>query len=193
MSSEKGHLFVISGPSGTGKSTLIERFLKEDRASRFSVSFTTREKRPFEVDGKNYRFVKREDFQKMIDEDGFLEWESVHDYFYGTPKAEVLQPLSEGIDVVLDVDVKGALAVKSKCPDAVLIFVDTPSVGELIRRLSSRGEQEIEKRMRRVTEEVAQKALFTYVIINDTINRSYQELKSIITDVRRQEDGKNNC
>jgi guanylate kinase len=193
MSSRKGRLFVISGPSGTGKSTLIDRFLREDPTSRFSVSYTTRQKRPHEVDGKSYRFVEAETFRKMIDSDEFLEWESVHGYFYGTPKSEITRPLSEGSDVVLDIDVKGALAVKAKCPDAVLIFVDTPSIEELVRRLSLRGEQEIEKRMQRVNEEVAQKHLFTYAVINDNIARSYQEFRSIIADVRRHEDGKNNC
>ncbi len=189
MSNRSGHLFVVSGPSGTGKSTLITRFLSEDRGSRFSVSCTTRAKRPHEIDGRDYRFVETETFRRMIDNDEFLEWESVHGYFYGTPKAQVSQPISQGFDVLLDVDVKGALRVKEKCPHAVLIFVDTPSIDELIRRLSARGEGEIEKRMQRVREEVAKKDLFTYVVINDNLERSYGEFKSIITDARRQKDG----
>jgi guanylate kinase len=193
MSNRQGHLFVVSGPSGTGKSTLIARFLAEDADSRFSVSYTTRAKRPHEVDGRNYRFVKEETFLAMIESDGFLEWEKVHDYFYGTPKTEVMEPIAEGIDVVLDVDVKGALTIKDKHPEAVLIFVDTPSIEELVRRLSQRGEAEIEKRMKRVREEVALKPLFTYTVINDNINRSYQEFRSIINEVRRLEDGKDNC
>jgi guanylate kinase len=189
MSNKKGRLFVVSGPSGTGKSTLIARFLAEDTASRFSVSCTTRAKRPREIDGRDYRFVGTETFQKMIDNDGFLEWESVHGYFYGTPKAEVAGPLLEGVDVILDIDVKGALNVKEKCGRAVLIFVDTPSMDELVRRLSARGEREIEKRMHRVREEVEKKGLFTYVVINDNVETSYMQFKSIISDVRRQQDG----
>jgi guanylate kinase len=192
MSNKKGHLFVVSGPSGTGKSTLIERFLKEDEKSRFSVSYTTRERREHEVDGRNYRFVDERTFRKMIEEDRFLEWENVHGYFYGTPKAEVTDPVSEGIDVILDIDVKGALNIKAKWPDSILIFVDTQSTEELIRRLSTRGEKEIEKRMQRVREEVAKKGLFTYVVINDSLNRAYSEFKSIIAGVRRQQDGENN-
>jgi guanylate kinase len=189
MSNRKGHLFVVSGPSGTGKSTLIARFLAEDTTSRFSVSYTTRAKRPREVDGRDYRFVATETFQKMIDNDEFLEWESVHGHFYGTPKAEVAAPLLEGVDVVLDIDVKGALNVKARCGQAVLIFVDTPSIDELVRRLSARGEKEIEKRMLRVREEVEKKGLFTYVVINDRVETSYTKFKSIVNDARRQQDG----
>jgi guanylate kinase len=186
MSNRSGHLFVVSGPSGTGKSTILEMFLNEDRQTRFSVSYTTRAKRGREVDGRDYRFVDAAKFQAMVGEGEFLEWENVHGYFYGTPRTEVLQPLSEGIDVMLDIDVKGALTVKAEWPEAVLIFIDTPSPDELVRRLSARGEKEIAKRMRRVREEVAKKGLFTYVIINDTLARAYAEFKSIIADIRRQ-------
>jgi guanylate kinase len=192
MSSRKGHLFVVSGPSGTGKSTLIRRFLAEDTTSRFSVSCTTREKRPHEVDGRDYRFVDVETFQRMIEDDELLEWEKVHGYFYGTPRAEIAEPLAKGIDIILDVDVKGALNVKEKCGQAVLIFVDTPSIDELVRRLVERGEKEIAKRMERVREEVAKKGLFTYVVINDTIESSYTRFKSIIGKIRRQQDGEDN-
>ena len=187
MSNKKGRLFVVSGPSGTGKSTLIKKFLHEDDHSCFSVSYTTRRKRDHEVEGRDYYFVDEETFKHMIDEGLFLEWESVHGYFYGTPRKEVSQPLAQGIDVILDIDVKGALAVREKWPDAVLIFVDTPSIDELVKRLSLRGEKEIEKRMNRVKEEVAQKASFTYVMTNDSIDRSYTEFKSIINGVRRQQ------
>jgi len=189
MSSKTGRLFVVSGPSGAGKSTLIERFLGEDGQSRFSVSYTTRQKRPHEVDGREYHFVDTETFRRMIDEGRLLEWERVHGYYYGTPAAEVSAPLSKGIDVFLDVDVKGALTVRQKCANAVLIFVDTPSVDELIKRLSQRGEKEIEKRISRVREEVSKKDLFTYVVINDNLNRAYGEFKSIVTGARRQQDG----
>jgi len=192
MSNEKGHLFVVSGPSGTGKSTLIRRFLAEDAGSRFSVSCTTRDRRPHEVDGQDYRFVDEKTFRAMIDGDQLLEWESVHGYYYGTPRAGISEPLMDGIDVVLDIDVKGALHVKEQCDRSVLIFVDTPSVDELMRRLAARGEKEIEKRMARVREEVAKKGLFTYVVINDNINDSYERFRSIITAVRRQEDGQDN-
>ncbi len=131
MSNKRGHLFVVSGPSGTGKSSLIERFLAEDASSRFSVSYTTRRKRGQEVDGRDYRFVDEGTFRAMIAKGEFLEWESVHDNLYGTPGKEISGPFRKGIDVILDIDVKGALTVKEKLPEAVLIFVDTPSVDEL--------------------------------------------------------------
>jgi guanylate kinase len=186
MSNKLGHLFVVSGPSGTGKSSILEMFLRQDRQTRFSVSYTTRAKRDHEVDGRDYHFVDTAKFQAMVGEGEFLEWENVHGYFYGTPRTEVLQPLSEGIDVMLDIDVKGALTVKEEWPEAVLIFIDTPSPDELVRRLSARGEKEIERRMQRVREEVAKKGLFTYVVVNDTLTRAYAEFKSIIADIRRQ-------
>jgi len=186
MSNRSGHLFVVSGPSGTGKSSILERFLNEDTQTRFSVSYTTRAKRDHEVDGRDYRFVDAAKFRAMVGEGEFLEWENVHGHFYGTPRTEVLQPLSEGTDVMLDIDVKGALTVKEERPEAVLIFIDTPSPDELVRRLSARGEKEIERRMQRVREEVAKKGLFTYVVVNDTLNKAYAEFKSIIADIRRQ-------
>lgn len=186
MSNKSGHLFVVSGPSGTGKSSILEMFLRQDKQARFSVSYTTRAKRDHEVDGRDYHFVDAAKFQAMARSGEFLEWENVHGHFYGTPRLEVLQPLSEGIDVMLDIDVKGALTVKEKWPEAVLIFIDTPSPDELVRRLSARGEKEIERRMQRVREEVAKKGLFTYVVVNDTLTRAYAEFKSIIADIRRQ-------
>jgi guanylate kinase len=191
MSNRKGRLFVVSGPSGAGKSSILQMFLNEDKESRFSVSSTTRARRDREVDGRDYRFVDASEFEAMIANGGFLEWENVHGYFYGTPKAEVSQPLSQGLDVFLDIDVKGALAVKATCPEAVLIFIDAPSPDELARRLSVRGEKEIEKRMQRVGEEVAKKGLFTYVVVNDNLSRAYAEFKGII-DLTRRQDGQNN-
>jgi guanylate kinase len=192
MSNKRGRLFVVSGPSGTGKSSLIEKFLAEDSMCRFSVSYTTRAKRGHEVDGRDYRFVDEGTFRAMIARGEFLEWESVHGHMYGTPRREVEEPLSAGLDVILDIDVKGALTVKEKLPEAVLIFVDTPSMDELVRRLVARGEKEIERRMQRVREEVEKKDLFTCVVINDNLNRAYGELKSIIAGVRRQQDGQDN-
>ncbi|MGD0228781.1 MAG: guanylate kinase [Syntrophorhabdales bacterium] len=192
MSNRKGHLFVVSGPSGTGKSSIIEKFLKEDGRSRFSVSCTTRPRREHELDGRDYRFVGEEEFRAMVARGEFLEYENVHGHFYGTPVREVSGPLSEGIDVILDIDVKGALAVKENWPDAVLIFVDTRTQDELVRRLTARGEKEIEKRMQRVREEVAKKGLFTYVVINDTLDNAYGAFASLVAGVRRQQDGQDN-
>ena len=192
MADKKGHLIVVSGPSGAGKSTLIERFLKEDARAVFSVSCTTRQKRANEVEGKDYHFIDEPTFRRRISDDGFLEWENVHGYLYGTPVDQISQPLAEGLDVILDIDVKGALRVCERCPEACLIFLEPPSVEELVRRLSLRGEKEIEKRMERVREEMAKKPLFTYSVKNDKVDVAYQQFRSIIWSIRGQEDGKNN-
>lgn len=189
----KGRLFIVSGPSGVGKSTLINRFLGEDDRSTFSISCTTRPKRPHEIEGKDYHFIDNDQFRDLVGWDHFLEWEEVHGYFYGTPAHEILHNLERGVDVVLDIDVKGALTIRQKCPRAYLIFIEPPSVDDLIRRLSLRGEQEIAKRMQRVREEMSKKDLFDCAIINDTLRSAYETFKSVISEARRQEHGKNNC
>lgn len=189
----KGRLFIVSGPSGVGKSTLIERFLREDNRSTFSVSCTTRPKRPHEVEGKDYYFTGQKKFQELAEQDYFLEWEQVHGYFYGTPAKDILEPLERGIDVILDIDVKGALTIREKCSHAYLIFIEPPSENDLLQRLSLRGENEIAKRMQRVREEMSRKHLFDCAIINDKLSSAYRAFKSVISEVRRQGHGKNNC
>jgi guanylate kinase len=189
----KGRLIVVSGPSGAGKSTLIERFLREDKQSSFSVSYTTRQKRAHEIDGRDYYFVNQETFEEMIGEDGFLEWESVHSYMYGTPKEEVLKTLNTGKDIILDIDVKGALNIQKKCSNACLIFIEPPSIAELMKRLALRGEQEIDLRMKRVQEEIARIPFFRYTITNDEIEKAYIAFRETISEIRRNSNGKNNC
>ena len=191
--SKKGILIVVSGPSGAGKSTFIERFLGEDNQSSFSVSYTTRQKREHEIDGKDYYFVNKEIFEEMITRDAFLEWENVHSYMYGTPKEEVLKTLNTGKDIILDIDVKGALNIQNKCSNACLIFIEPPSTEELMRRLALRGEREIDLRMRRVQEEIARKALFMYTITNDELEEAYNKFRETISEIRRNSNGKNNC
>jgi len=190
---KKGCLIVVSGPSGVGKSTIIEKFLKSDANSRFSVSYTTRRKRDREINGKDYYFVDNSTFQEMIEKGLFLEWESVHNYLYGTPGQEVLDILQKGIDVILDIDVKGALSVKEKCANARLIFIAPPSNDELIRRLTVRGEKEIALRMKSTEEEIAQKDQFEYTITNIELSQAYEDFKKTIEHVRRTVYGKNNC
>jgi guanylate kinase len=190
---KKGILIVVSGPSGAGKSTFIERFLREDNQSSFSVSYTTRQKREHEIDGKDYYFVNKETFEEMITRDAFLEWENVHSYMYGTPKEEVLKTLNTGKDIILDIDVRGALNIQQKCSNACLIFIEPPSTEELIRRLALRGEREIDLRMKRVQEEIARKAFFRYTITNDELEKAYNTFRETISEIRRNNNGKNNC
>jgi guanylate kinase len=182
---KKGRLFVVSGPSGVGKTSIIDRFLKEDAHARFSISYTTRQKRPAEIDGKDYYFVDPDTFLRMADEDRFLEWENVHSHSYGTPRKEVGDTLRKGIDMILDIDVLGALRVKEKCPEACLVFVEPPSKEDLVERLSLRGEKDLDLRMKRVEEELAQKPFFQYTIINDSLDRAYKDFKGIVETMRR--------
>lgn len=188
---KKGHLFVVSGPSGVGKTTLIERFLKEDSSSRFSVSYTTRQRRANEINGKDYFFVDAETFKRMIEEGHFLEWESVHGHLYGTPQKEVLDALREGIDLFLDIDVNGALKVKERFQNACLIFIEPKSPADLMKRLTFRGEQDVSLRMKRVNQEMEKKYLFQYSIINDKLEQAYCDFIKIIEVVRRETNGKN--
>ena len=182
---KKGRLFVVSGPSGVGKSSIIGKLLKEDRRATFSVSYTTRQKRPQEREGKEYYFVDEETFREMTDHDRFLEWENVHGHSYGTPRKEVGETLKKGIDMILDIDVKGALRVKEKCPEACLVFIEPPSKEDLISRLSLRGEKELDLRMKRVEEELARKQLFQYTIVNDILDRAYEDFRTIVETARR--------
>jgi len=189
----KGVLIVVSGPSGVGKSTLIERFLREDSHSEFSISYTTRQKRAHEIDGKDYHFVDEGTFESMVAKGHFLEWEKVHGNLYGTPRAEILSILETGKDIVLDIDVKGAVNISGQCTAARLIFIEPPSVGDLINRLSLRGEREIETRMKRVEEEIARKGEFGYTIVNDDLEKAYRTFRKVIDDIRREDNGTNNC
>ena len=189
----KGVLIVVSGPSGVGKSTLIDRFLSEDRESEFSVSYTTRKRRPHEEDGTDYYFTDDNTFRELINQGYFLEWENVHGNFYGTPRSEIMAILKTGKDIILDIDVKGALSIKGQCPASRLIFIDPPSMNELRSRLLLRGEKEIDTRMKRVEEEIALKGQFGYTVLNDDLGKAYTVFREAIEDIRRQNNGTNNC
>jgi len=178
-----GILIVISAPSGTGKSTLTRLLLSEFKNVEFSISYTTREPRENEVNGKDYFFVSEETFRKMIDEGDFLEWANVYGNLYGTSKTQVMRALKEGKDILLDIDTQGALNVKRSFPEAVLIFLLPPSFGELERRLRSRGtdsEEEIERRLKTARDEVRKALLYDYIIVNDEVELAYGKLKAII-------------
>ena len=179
----KGLLIVISAPSGTGKTTLTHMLLKEFPDMEFSVSYTTRKPRPGEVNGKDYFFVDRETFERMIEEGDFLEWAEVYGNLYGTSKSQVLKALNEGKDILLDIDTQGALQVKKNFPEAVLIFILPPSFKELERRLRSRGtddEETIERRLKIARVEVERAPLYDYIVVNDRLEKAYEKLKSIV-------------
>ena len=179
----KGLLIVISAPSGTGKTTLVHMLLKEFPDLEFSVSYTTRPPRPGEVDGRDYHFVDRKTFERMIEEGDFLEWAEVYGNLYGTSRTQVLKALNEGKDVILDIDTQGALQVKKNFPEAVLIFILPPSLKELERRLRNRGtddEETIERRLKTAREEIRRASLYDYIVVNDVLEVAYENLKSII-------------
>ncbi|HEY3202701.1 MAG TPA: guanylate kinase [Thermoanaerobaculia bacterium] len=185
MSGPRGFLFIVSSPSGGGKTTLIRRLLANPpgESIRFSVSHTTRPRREGEVDGREYHFVTAAEFENMARHGEFLEHNEVHGNFYGTAKSEVLPRLAGGEDVVLDIDVQGARDIRAAYPEAISIFIVPSSVAELEHRLRERGldgEDAIRKRLINAAKEVAQAEEFQYVIVNDDLPRAVLELESVV-------------
>ena len=181
---EKGKLFVLSGPSAAGKSTVIGKATAKRDDCCFSVSVTTRKPRPGETDGKEYFFVDPKDFDKMVENDELLEHATYVANHYGTPRKYVQQKLDEGLNVILDIEVQGARQVHEKMPEAVMIFIIPPSLEELEKRLKSRGtetERAIEARLIRARQEYAEADFYDYIIINDDADAAACELDSIIT------------
>jgi guanylate kinase len=181
----RGDLYIVSSPSGGGKTTLIRRLLASPPGAplHFSVSHTTRPKRHGEENGREYHFVTVEEFQRMVQRDEFLEHNEVHDNIYGTSKAEALPRLAAGEDVILDIDVQGARDVRRAYPEAVTIFIVPASSAELERRLRTRGldgEEAIRKRLINAAKEIQQAEDFQYVIVNDDLDRATLELESIV-------------
>ena len=185
----RGDLFIVSSPSGGGKTTLIRRLIADPPGAplHFSVSHTTRPKRAGERNGREYHFVTDAVFQRMAARRAFLEHNIVHGRRYGTSKAEVLHRLERGEDVVLDIDVQGARDIRKVYPRAVSIFIVLPSPEELERRLLGRGldrEEEIRRRLRRARVEIREARRFQYVIVNDDLERAVLELQSIVRATR---------
>ena len=180
----KGKLLVLSGPSGAGKSTVVARLMTMRDDVCFSVSATTRAPRPGEVDGVNYFFVTRERFDEMVRENALLEHAEYVGNFYGTPKEFVDTAMEAGRDVILEIDVQGALQVAAKRPEAILIFIAPPSWEELERRLTLRGTdspEKIQKRLLRAKVECQTADAYHYFVINDTLENAAAELDAIMT------------
>lgn len=180
----KGKLFVISGASGVGKSTVLAKVMAARKNLQFSVSATTRKPRPGEVDSVDYYFVSKQQFEDMIRQDAFLEYDAHMENYYGTPKAQLEEKLLTG-DVILDIEPNGAFNVRRSWPEAVLIFIAPPSLEELERRLRSRGdtdEDQIRVRLDRVQWEMEQGQKYDHMVINDRVDTCADEILSIIAE-----------
>ena len=178
----QGRLFVVSGPSGAGKGTICSKLL-EDGDLELSVSMTTRAPRGKEIPGVSYYFVSHDEFRKTIDEGGLLEWAEIYGNRYGTPKAPVLEKLDAGKDVILEIEMQGAMQVKKNYPQCVLIFVLPPSLSELKKRLIARGTEspeQIEMRTKATLEEIKKIKDYSYFIINDELNAALEDARTII-------------
>ena len=186
--SQRGSLFVLSSPSGAGKTTLARRLLEEDKNISMSVSVTTRKPRPGEVNGRDYNFVNEAEFNKLVENDALLEWAKVFDNHYGTPKAAVMEKIKTGCDVLFDIDWQGAQQLRQHAgADMISIFVLPPSRIELEHRLIKRRQDDSEvvaKRMAQAANEISHWAEYDYVVVNAEIEESVTRLKSIVTAAR---------
>ena len=179
----KGMLLVISGPSGAGKGTLVERLLDKDPSFCFSVSVTTREKRKNEIEDVHYHFISEEEYDKLLAQDAFLEHAEVHGHRYGTLKSEVYTRMERGQNVLLDIDPQGARAVMEKEPACVSIFILPPSYNELRIRLHTRNterQEEIDRRLNNARGEIAQMNRYRYLIVNDDLDLAFEQLQAIV-------------
>ena len=176
-------VFIVSAPSGSGKSTLVSRLLHLEPTLLFSVSYTTRDPRGAEVEGQNYHYLTREEFERHIANGDFLEYADVFGHYYGTHRSVLERARAEGRDLILDIDVQGARQLKRSIPDAVTIFILAPSREILEQRLRMRSEDEesvIERRLRKAADEIRNFDMYDYVLVNDDLDRSTETLVSIV-------------
>lgn len=187
----KGILIVVSGFSGAGKGTLVKRLIEKYDGYALSISATTRQPRPGETDGREYFFLQKEEFEQKIAENGLIEYATYCDHYYGTPRAYVEKQLDDGKDVILEIEIQGALKIKKQYQDALLLFVMPPSAEELRRRLVGRGtetQEVIDKRMRRAAEEAEGIDAYDYVVVNDDLDLCVRQLHEIITAAHNTPD-----
>jgi len=183
MNSQRGALIVITAPSGTGKSTLIKELKKKMPNLEFSISYTTRQPRAGEVDGKDYFFVSIKKFLALKDQGFFAEWAEVHGNYYGTPKKNILKSLQEGIDLLFDIDIQGAKQLKDNLKQGIYIFIFPPSLKELKNRLQKRGtdsQEVINLRLQNAKQEIKHAYFFDYWVVNDDLMKTVKKIESII-------------
>jgi guanylate kinase len=176
-------LIVISGPSGVGKDTVTRRLFELAPDLKYSVSYTTRPRRSGEVDGKSYSFVSEEEFQRLVDAGEFLEWAQVHDHRYGTSRRRVQAALDTGHDVLLKIDVQGAMSVRQQVPEGVFIFMTPPSIEALIERLMGRKTEDpasLERRQRDALQELGLAREYRYIVCNREVNQTAREILDIV-------------
>lgn len=179
---EKGILIIISGPSGSGKGTVVEK-LKADPSYALSISATTRQPRNYEQDGVHYFFKSTDEFKKMIEEGKLLEWAEFCGNFYGTPKDYVMGKLNEGLNVILEIEVQGAAQIKKIFPEAVTVFLIPPDKEELRKRLIGRGTENmdtVEKRLKRASEEIELLPHYDFVVVNDTVENAVKRINTVV-------------
>ena len=180
---KRGVLIILSGPSGAGKGTICKALLEKSDNLFLSVSATTRKPRAGELDGINYHFISKEDFKDRIAQDGFIEYAEVYGNFYGTPQANVEQMLEDGKDVILEIDIQGALKVKERVKDGVFIFILPPSMEELKARIIKRGsetEESLMTRFKSAYQEINYISKYNYAVVNDTVDSAVKKIESII-------------
>ncbi len=192
----KGRLYVFTGPSGAGKGTVLHRLLDEVPGLSLSVSATTRGPRPGEQDGVHYYFISKQAFEQKIAENAFLEYAEYVDNYYGTPERPVEEQLAAGRDVILEIEVQGAMQVHRKRPDAVMVFLAPPSLEELDARLHGRGtesEEKIRQRLETARRELEYQRDFAHIVVNDTVDHAVALLKALILHNRTENNPEAAC
>lgn len=191
----KGVLYVVSAPSGCGKGTILDQVLRNNDNIYYSVSATTRQPREGEIDGKSYFFYTKEQFQKLIDNNGMLEYATFCENTYGTPRKQVEQKLDMGFDVILEIETSGAMQIKKNYPDAVLIFILPPSISELRRRLFKRrteNEDIIEKRLAESKREITLASEYDYIMVNAELEKAIVDFEAILRASKLTQKKNNN-